>query len=108
MVLYNALGHECTDVVEIEIPAKYRPSAVKAIAHDGSQANAQVIGWQQGRARILVEATVPANGYAVYDITLSGKGRQLGGDNVRTIENSVYRITFNDSGDVVSCRFYKQ
>lgn len=102
VVLYNALGHECTDVVEIEIPAKYRPSAVKAIAHDGSQANAQVIGWQQGRARILVEATVPANGYAVYDITLSGKGRQLGGDNVRTIENSVYRITFNDSGDVVS------
>ena len=102
VVFFNALGRECTDVVEFEIPAKQYPATAQAIAPDGSRARAQVTGWQDGKARVLVEATVPANGYAVYDVRLSGKGRRQGADATGAIENSAYCITFDANGDISS------
>lgn len=51
----------------------------------------------------MVEATVPANGYAVYDIRLSGS-QSLPESTVSqtSLENSVYKITLDAKGDITS------
>ena len=68
VVLYNALGREATDLVELEVSVKGRPGKVQAYDQNGNPVAAQILGVENGRAKVLVEATVPANGYAVYDL----------------------------------------
>lgn len=101
-VLFNALGHEATDIVEMEIPATKAPAAVRAFGPDGKEARAQLLGYADGKARILVEATVPANGYAVYDIRLSGSRKTAATAPADAIENSVYSLKLNNDGNITS------
>ena len=52
---------------------------------------------------LLVEATVPPTGYAVYDIRLSGSREQEASSVAATVlENSVYKISLNKYGDITS------
>ena len=102
VVLYNALGTETTDVVELEVPVKGRPGKVSAYNPDGKQVAAQLLGVSGGKAKILVEATVPANGYAVYDIRLSGSAKADASSSANTIENSIYKLTLDKNGDITS------
>ncbi len=105
VVFYNALGSEATDVVELQIPVKGKPGNVAAYDPEGKPVAAQLLGISDGKANVLVEATVPANGYAVYDIRLSGssKGKATTTSNtVDTVENSVYKLTFDNNGDIIS------
>ncbi len=103
VVFYNALGYEATDVVEVIVAAPKCPKSVAAYDAAGNKAAAQLVAYADGKAHILVEATVPATGYAVYDLRLSGSGKmaQLGTD-AAAIENSVYKLTFNAQGDITS------
>ena len=52
---------------------------------------------------LLIEATVPATGYAVYDVRLSGS-QKLADSFVSetTVENSVYKISLDKQGDIIS------
>lgn len=102
VVMYNALGHEATDVVELEVPVKGRPGKVNAYDNNGRPVAAQLLGCADGKARVLVEATVPANGYAVYDIRFSGSEKKSASIASKTVENSVYRLTLDDKGDITS------
>ncbi|MDE6503024.1 MAG: alpha-mannosidase, partial [Muribaculaceae bacterium] len=102
VLLFNPLGYETTDLVEIEIPAKYRPSQAVVRDHNGKQVKAQVTGFSDGKAKVLVEADVPAVGYAVYDVAVKGRGNAGQADKVNKVENSVYSITFGANGDITS------
>lgn len=102
VVLYNALAHEVTDVVEIDIPAKYRPAKAIVKGAKKEPLKSQVIGYQNGKARILVEATVPPCGYAVIDVSLSGKSNATPSAAANELTNSRYKLTFNDAGDITS------
>ncbi|MDE5941174.1 MAG: alpha-mannosidase, partial [Muribaculaceae bacterium] len=103
IVLYNPLGHEVTAPVEISVDAKARPASATVVNHLGKKVSSQVTGYADGKATILAEATVPANGYAVYDVRLSGKGENRAtGTKAGSIENSLYRITLDGNGDISS------
>lgn len=102
VVLYNALGFDVTDVAEIIIPCKAMPAKVSVSDSNGKAAKAQVVGFDNGKARILVEASVPANGYAVYDVKLSGTSTAKRHVKTNTLENSLYRLTLDENGDISS------
>ena len=103
VVLFNPLGHEVTDIVEISVPARVCPAKAVVKDHTGRDVKAQITGYDGGKATLVVEATLPPVSFAVFDVSLSGKGRLPSGDsNVSTVENSVYRVSFDSNGDIPS------
>lgn len=46
----------------------------------------QLVSYTDGKVRLLVEATVPANGYAVYDVRLSGEGKEMSAVEAASVE----------------------
>lgn len=102
VVFYNALGHEATDVVEFELPVKGTAGKVMAYNAEGKPVAAQLLGCTDGKAKVLVEATVPANGFAVYDIRLSGSDKKAATKSADVLENSVYKMQLDSKGDITS------
>lgn len=102
VVLYNALGFPVSDIAEVEIELPKAPKSVTAYDANGKKAAAQIAGYQDGKARILIDATVPATGYAVYDIRTSGSAAEQTPADARTLENSLYKLTLDGNGDITS------
>lgn len=102
VVLYNASGFEATDVVTMEVEAARFPKGVAVYDEQGKQAASQLVSYTGGKVRLLVEATVPANGYAVYDVRLSGAGKEATAAEAASIENSLYKLTLDKNGDITS------
>ena len=105
ILMYNPLGHEVTDIVEVAVPAKALPRNVSAFNQNGKKVAAQPVAYANGKAHILIEATVPATGYAVYDLRMSGSQKtpqSAQAKAVRSIENSLYKITLDGNGDIIS------
>lgn len=102
VVMYNPLAYEVATQTEISVPAKTRPSSVTVTDQNGKKVAAQVVGFADGKATIAVNTTVPATGLAVYNVSLGGKGKQAKQAATKTLENSVYAITFDDKGDITS------
>lgn len=103
VVLYNALGYEVTDLVELEITAAKCPAKVTVCNDKGKAVPSQILSYTDGKVYVLAEATVPANGYAVYDVRLSGSGKAVQGTaETSVIENSVYKMSLNAQGDIIS------
>ena len=104
VVFYNAAGFQASDVVTIEVESDYFPKGVAVYNEKGNKVSSQLISYNNGKVSLLVEAAVPANGYAVYDVRFLGKGKQQGSVSVETnsIENSLYKLTFNKNGDISS------
>lgn len=102
VVLYNALGFEATDLVEMTVDVARYPRNVTVYNEKGERVASQLLAYSEGKAHVLVEATVPANGYAVYDVCLSGTGNAEKAVSANVVENSVYRLTLNENGDITS------
>lgn len=102
VIFYNPLGYDVTSLTEITIPAKTRPAKATVRGPKGKEVRAQVTGFDGKNARLLVEATVPAVGVAVYDVVLAGKGKVPAEKDAEAIENSLYRLSFNNNGDITS------
>ncbi len=102
VVLYNALGHEVTDIVTLRIPSAKYPAKATVTDASGRQLMAQIAGYEDGEALVLAEVTVPSNGYTVIDLNLSGKGHAQASAPANTLENSLYRLAFDDKGDITS------
>lgn len=102
VVLYNASGFKATDVVTMEVEASRFPKGVAVYNEQGKQVASQLVSYTGGKVRLLVEATVPANGYAVYDVRLSGEGKKATVSEAASIENSLYKLVLDENGDIVS------
>lgn len=103
VVLYNTLGFPITDVVEVAIEAAKLPKGISAYNAEGKKVASQLLSYKDGKVHMLVEATVPATGYAVYDIRLAGdQGLFTASKAETTLENSAYKIALNGQGDIVS------
>lgn len=103
VVLYNSLGHDVTDVVEFELPAAKCPAKVKVTDAEGKTLKSQITGFNGGKVAVLTEATVPANGFTVVGIEFSGSLKADGkSQTTRELENSLYRLTFDENGDINS------
>lgn len=102
VVLYNALGFPVTDIAEIAIDLPTAPKGVTVYDANGKKVAAQLTGYTDGKAHLLIEATVPATGYAVYDVRTSSANNTVAATVAHTIENSVYKITLDKNGDITS------
>lgn len=102
VVLYNALGHKAADIVEISVPARRMPGNAAVYNERGERVASQLLSFDGEKASLLVEAEVPANGYAVYDVRLSGSGKEQAGKSTDVVENSLYRIALDANGDITS------
>lgn len=101
VVLYNPAGFEVSDVVEVTLPLEGR----KFTAYDqnGARVACQVLGTDAGQTRLLVQATVPAAGYAVYDVRKGGSSTASPIKATASgLENSVYKLTLDANGDISS------
>ena len=103
VVLFNSNAFNNTDVVEIELPVPSAVSSVKVVDAYGKNVPAQLLGCDGSKAKIALEAEVPAIGFAVYGVSF-GKGRQIAGKAPcgSHIENSVYALTVDAKGDIIS------
>lgn len=103
VIIYNALGFPVTDLAEVELSLPADPKGITVYDANGRKVAAQLLSYADGKARLLVEATVPATGYAVYDVRTSGSAlRTPASANARMLENSVYKITVDEKGDIIS------
>ena len=102
VVLYNALGFAVNDLAEMEVEFAKAPKGISVYNAEGKKVASQYLGYKDGKAHLLVEVSVPATGYAVYDVRTSGEGIVVKNKQVKTLENSCYKLTFDANGDIVS------
>jgi alpha-mannosidase len=99
LVIFNPLNIAREDVVEatVDFPGGL-PQSVHVVGPDGHEQPAQI---EQGK--VLFEASVPAVGYAVYDVepgaVASSSSLHV---SERDLENEYYRVKIDDDGDVSS------
>lgn len=102
LVIYNPAGFPVSDVVEVTVEGL--PSNVSVYNEKGVRVPHQVLGAENGAVRMLVLASAPAAGYAVYDIRKGGSAKASPAlkASESSLENSVYRIALDGNGDIVS------
>ena len=101
VVVFNPLNIARQDVVEakIDFPGGV-PKAVRVIAADGKE-----VPSQSSNGRVVFEASVPSVGYAVYQVepvSTAGAASSELHITKNELENTYYRVTLNEDGDVAS------
>ena len=61
-----------------------------------------MLSYENGKARVLIAASVPASGYAVYDVREGGSATRTVSSEANTLENSLYKIQLDGKGDIIS------
>ena len=61
-----------SDLTEIILEQPKTPKGFTVYNAQGKKVASQMIGYENGRAHILVAASLPANSYAVYDVRTGG------------------------------------
>lgn len=102
ILLYNASAFPVDDITEVLLEMPEKPKGLAVYNEQGKKVASQLIGYENGRARLLVAASLPACGYAVYDVRTAGKEKTQSISEASALENSVYRISLNENGDIVS------
>lgn len=102
VVLYNANAFPVSDLTEIILEQPKTPKGFTVYNAQGKKVASQMIGYENGRAHILVAASLPANSYAVYDVRTGGSEKTISPSAASAIENSVYKITLDKNGDIIS------
>ncbi len=100
VVVYNPLNVARADAVEATLPfAGPAPGAVRVFGPDGREVPAQISG-----NKVVFIATVPAVGWAVYDVRPAAKPEENPGLVVTasSLENERYAIKLDANGDVAS------
>ncbi|MCD7969258.1 MAG: discoidin domain-containing protein [Alistipes sp.] len=102
LVIYNPVGFPVSDIVEIDLPGGSQNIAV--YDDKGTKVPHQITRNTAGEAKLLIRASVPAVGYAVYDIRKGSAGKIAQGAAAagNVLENSVYRVTLDANGDISS------
>lgn len=103
LVIYNPIAEPVSDVIEVEINLPKATSKISVYNEKGSQVPSQLISSENGKAKLLVVASAPAAGYAVYDVRTSGGSASSALKITNsTIENSIYKIALDKNGDLSS------
>ena len=102
LVIYNPAGFPVSDVVEVTVPGF--SSNVSVYNEKGVRVPHQVLGTENGAVRMLVLASAPAAGYAVYDVRKGGSAKAAPALKATrsSLENSIYRIALDANGDIKS------
>lgn len=104
VVVYNAEAFEVTSYAQLDVVDDSKTYCVRD--SKGKRVPAQVVWDSNGKAHLLFEARVPATGYAVFAVTVSGHTSPIlqgkAKEGAQTIENERYTLTLNQQGDISS------
>lgn len=101
IVLYNAEGFAQQTVADILLEGNMAGS-YSVSDSKGKSVPSQVVVDTKGRRHLLVAANVPATGFAVYSIKAGGSKVAELDKTVSSVENSVYKLTFDENGNLSS------
>lgn len=102
VVLYNANAFPVADMAEIMLELPKAPKGFTVYDAQGKKVASQLISYENGCAHLLVAASLPANSYAVYDVRAGGSEKMQSPSAASTLENSIYKITLDNNGDIIS------
>lgn len=102
VILYNANAFPVSNIAEIILDMPKAPKGFTVYDAKGKKTVSQLTGYKDGKAHLLVAATVPPGGYAVYDVRTEGSEKVIIPSTVTSLENSVYKVTLDKNGDIVS------
>lgn len=102
VILHNAHSFPVTDLVEVVLDMPKSPKGVIAYDEKGKKVATQMLSYENGKARVLIAASVPASGYAVYDVREGGSATRTVSSEANTLENSLYKIQLDGKGDIIS------
>lgn len=102
VVLYNANAFPVADLAEVIIEMPKAPKGFTVYDAKGKKVASQLINYENGRAHLLVAASLPASSYAVYDVRIGGSEKSISPSAASSLENSVYKITLDKNGDIIS------
>lgn len=100
VVLYNTESFPMNAVAELTMPDK--AAAYTVTDAKGRKVASQVVTDTRGEKHLIVDASVPATGFAVYSVKAGGKAVKTAPKNANEIENSVYKLTVDNKGNIVS------
>ena len=103
IVIYNNEAFPATTVCKMALPASWKSKGCQVTDAHGNRVPSQLVE-EQGNAVLLFQATLPSSGLAVYSLKPASRPSNLKPQpsNLKSIENSVYRLRFNEYGDIVS------
>jgi alpha-mannosidase len=99
VVLYNNESFDVANLATVTLPSMAGSYTVKD--HNGKTVKSQVITDTWGKRHLLFDAKVPATGLAVYSVK-AGKAAKNVVKNSNSIENSVYKLTVDNNGNISS------
>ena len=102
VILYNAHSFPVTDLAEVVLDMPKSPKGFTVYDDKGKKVAAQMLSYENGKARLLIAASVPASGYAVYDVREGGSVTRMVSVEANALENSMYKIRLDGKGDIVS------
>lgn len=99
VVVYNPNGVHVNGILKI----KAEPGKTYSVYDQkGRKVKSQMVTDTEGNPSVIAMASVPANAYAVFEVKMSkGKVKPLA-KSVTSLENSVYKLTFDANGDLSS------
>lgn len=106
MVVYNPLSYRRQDVVEGTMQVSGQPHGIRIFDPTGTEVLSQVTGYDAatGKMSFIFAATVPALGYAVYDVRLGELSKLTSGlsanADTNEMDNGRYRVRLNAKGDI--------
>ncbi len=103
VVVNNPMEYERTGVVSVDVPIKSLAKNVTVYDADGNEYAAQIKCVKNGVATVLMNVTVPAMGYRVFDVRSKKptvKSKLFA--SIQMLENEKYRVGFNSNGDISS------
>lgn len=103
LIVYNAMAAQRKELAEAFINVSKKPSGVHVYDAKGKEVPAQLLKWEDGKAHIAFSASVAPLSCSVYSVRW-GKNNAKTSLKVtqNTLENSVYKLTLNQNGDISS------
>ncbi|MCD6354261.1 MAG: alpha-mannosidase, partial [Prolixibacteraceae bacterium] len=105
VVVYNPVAMNREDVVSAELEYNVIPDNIQVFNGKGKALPTQIVGHTNNKLNILFLAKVPSVGLAVFDVRESKKANSGTGEltvNESSLENTYYKVTLGDNGDIVS------
>ena len=100
VVLYNPESYTQKALAEVTLPEM--GGAYIVTAPNGKKVASQVVSDSQGNRHLLIDAQVAPTGFGVFGVKASGKEKPFAPKDVKKMENKVYRLQFDENGDISS------
>ncbi|GHT03054.1 alpha-mannosidase [Bacteroidia bacterium] len=103
LVVYNPVAQNRKEIATATIPVDEKTTAISVTNPQGKKVPAQILSRQNRQATIAFPADIASVGFSVYNVQPGNASSQkaLTVSN-RSIENTVYRLTLDENGDIAS------